>query len=67
MIVLPPFRVCPFGCICKYSRDCLSNRCRGLDVNRGNVFICELWSENYETKELNNARNNPKFSPYSSS
>lgn len=54
MIVLEPNQVCPYGSFCKYS-DNYMDKCRGLDPERDNIFICELWAENYEKKELEDA------------
>ena len=46
MVVLEPNQVCPYGSFCGYSNDYI--KCRGLDPDRDNVFICELWAENYD-------------------
>lgn len=53
MIVLEPNQVCPYRSFCGYSNDYMG-KCRGLDPERDNVFICELWAENYNEKELKN-------------
>lgn len=50
MVVLEPNQVCPYGSFCGYSNNDMYE-CRGMDPDRGNVFICELWAENYERKE----------------
>jgi len=47
MIVLEPYRVCPFGSFCEHAQDC-----NGRDADRSSVFICELWAENYEKHVL---------------
>ena len=53
MIVLEPNQVCPYGSFCEYSKNG-EGICNGLDPERDNVFICELWAENYNEKELKN-------------
>jgi hypothetical protein len=50
MIVLDQDQVCPYGAFCEYSKDS-EGKCKGLDPDRGTVFICELWAENYEKKK----------------
>lgn len=50
MIVLDQDQVCPYGSFCEYSNDD-EGKCKGLDPNRGTVFICELWAENYEKEK----------------
>lgn len=61
MIVLLSKQVCPFGSFCEYSNSYLDGQCRGLDSNRENVFVCELWAENYEQRWVKDARNNQKL------
>lgn len=51
MIELNPYEICPFGSFCGFDYDGL-NKCQGLDPERSNVFICELWAENYEDNVL---------------
>ena len=54
MIVLEPNQVCSYGSFCEYSSYTVAGeviQCHGLDPNRNNVFICELWAENYENKK----------------
>jgi serine protein kinase len=46
MVVLEPNQICSYGSFCGHSNDYI--KCKGLDPNRDNVFICELWAENYE-------------------
>jgi hypothetical protein len=57
MLTLLPHQTCPLGSICKYSDNSIAGKCKGLDPHRDNVFVCELWIENYEWEELKNARN----------
>jgi hypothetical protein len=57
MIILEPNQVCAFGSFCGYSFDCIDGECKGLTPNRSNIFICELWAENYEKKEIGDAGN----------
>jgi len=65
MIELNPHETCPFGSFCGYSIECIMDHkrqfCRGLDPTRNNVFVCELWAENYEKGALENARNDREF------
>ena len=51
MIMLEPYKKCPFGSFCEFSRDG-KDVCPGLDEKRSVIFICELWAENYETHVL---------------
>ena len=51
MVVLEPRQVCLYGSFCGYA-DTDEGKCRGLDPDRDNVFICELWAENYEKSEV---------------
>ena len=51
MIKLEPYKRCPFGSFCGFSRDG-QDACSGLDEERPVVFICELWAENYDTRAL---------------
>ena len=56
MVVLEPNQVCPYGSFCGHSDDYIG-KCGGLDPERANVFICELWAESYSKKELEDAKN----------
>jgi hypothetical protein len=66
VIELDPHKVCPFGSFCGWSRvriDLLEiEECRGLDPNRKNKFLCELFAENYEIRESDNARDDEELS-----
>lgn len=55
MIVLDPGEVCPFGAFCEYADTYIDGKCGGLNPDRNNIFICELWAENYEKEEIVNA------------
>ena len=50
MIKLESYQVCPFGSFCEYSDNDIEG-CQGLNSDRPNIFICELWAENYEIKK----------------
>ena len=51
MVKLKTHQVCPYGSFCGHADDELI-RCHGLNPDRPNVFICELWAENYENHVL---------------
>jgi hypothetical protein len=66
VIELEPYQKCPFGSFCEWSRvriDLLQiEECRGLDSTRPNKFLCELFAENYEIRESENARDDEELS-----
>ena len=66
MIKLEPHQVCPFGSFCGYNEAVVGllriEKCRGLDPDRENVFLCELFAENYEIREFDNARDDEELS-----
>jgi len=57
MIKLAPYEVCPFGSVCGHADEGIIGneriKCNGLNPNRNTVFVCELWAENYEEREMN--------------
>ena len=59
MIKLEPHQSCPFGSFCgfrlEHEGDGRFSECHGLDSERVNVFICELWAECYEEETEVNA------------
>lgn len=51
MVKLEPHKTCPYGSFCGHKHDGICE-CQGLNPERPNIFICELWAENYEDEIL---------------
>ncbi len=47
MLKLESYKVCPFWKFCEHQYDDVFTKCRGADPKRSNLFVCELWAENY--------------------
>jgi hypothetical protein len=64
MVTLEPHEVCPFGSFCGYAIENIgesSPYCNGLNPDRDIYFVCELWAENYNKKELKDARDDKEL------